>query len=88
MIGIACANLAVQFIGGRMGLDEIVIDEPEIQQDLIQLSGLHISILILVDTPSQHGSRGGHRQTELYMIPCIIPASGQILAHVGPVCKA
>ncbi|MNC14582.1 hypothetical protein D3C75_623670 [compost metagenome] len=87
MIGIACANLAVQFIGGRMGLDEIVIDEPEIQQDLIQLSGLHISILILVDTPSQHGSRSGHRQTEFHMISRIIPAAGQILAHIGAVCK-
>ena len=85
MVGAAVADLRVERVGSRMGLDQPVGAPLQSIEHLRQQAAVDVGITVLHDAEAEHRHRRCHWQGEFHVIPCVVIAATEIDAYIRPV---
>src|SRR5262245_10356649 len=75
-------NLPVQLVRRSVTLDEIVGGDPQVVEQVWQLSALLKSVAVLDAAPGKHGRGRGHRETKLHVVSSVKPTASEITTDV------
>jgi len=70
-----------------VGLDEVVGGPSQVGKREVELARGDVALAIFDDSPCQHRCRAGHRESELDVIPRVVPATREVVTDVSAIAK-